>query len=107
MQERRQFPRIEKETIVFYDILAEEDVILDEGMGKTIDLSARGLHLALPRMAGPGDRLKLTVNLDESMLNLFATVIWSRLDGDLCMVGLTIDHFPAEYQEALEHLFGA
>ncbi len=106
MTERRQAPRFEKEAIVFYDILAEDDVILDEGLGKTIDLSAQGIHLALPRSAQPGDRLKLILNLKDQLIQLFATVVWVQPGSELCRVGLIIEHYPSDYTHALEQLFG-
>ena len=97
MIERRKFPRVPKQAIVSYDILSDEEVILDEAVGKTLDFSESGLHLELPHQANHGDRIKLDVNIDGDILTLFGTVAWASSNEDIFEVGLEITHFPEEY----------
>lgn len=104
MHERRKSPRIGKQTIVAYDLLDEEEIILDAGVGKTLDLSEKGLHLELPRNTRKGDRVKLTVNIDGSLIDLFAIVAWALPKDDHCEAGLMLEHYPEEYATYFESL---
>ncbi len=104
MIERRAFTRIDKKTLVSYDVLTDDYAVLDEGMARTTDISMSGLHMEIPRRLRVDDRLRLSLNIEEQMVTLVGTVVWVEFDDPYFQVGCQIESVPRNYVTILERL---
>lgn len=105
MKDRRRYRRIDKQTLVSYEILDQTERILDEGMARTSDMSLSGLNLELQREPNQGDLIRLTLNIDGKLVTLKGEVVWVVPGGDgLFEVGFRILQYPKEYSREIARL---
>lgn len=105
MKDKRRFPRIPKKALVSFEKLDDQRAILEEGMGRTRNLSLAGLNLELTGPAGPGDIFLLVLNVDGALVEVVGRVVWSEVEGDATQVGFEILKAPPEYGRQLDRLF--
>jgi len=105
MEDRRNFARIDHQHLVSYTQRDADDSKDDEGMAKTLNLSAEGLLLLFPSKVEADARLELELNLDGSIVKVVGHVVRSSPDPDkpeMFDVGIALDHVPGEFVETVE-----
>ncbi|MCB1044947.1 MAG: PilZ domain-containing protein [Acidobacteria bacterium] len=103
--ERRNFVRIDKKSLVSYTLLHPDKAELETGMGRSTDLSLKGLQLELPKDVSTDDLLSLTLSIDGSLISVSGRVAWVEHEEDHgTRVGLEILSVPAEYEQEIQKL---
>ena len=104
MDDRRSFARIDHQHLVSY---AQQDAAdgNDEGMAKTLNLSAHGLLMMFSHEIDTGAKLELELNLDGTIVKVSGKAIRSTPDATaagMFDVGIALDHVPEEFSGTVE-----
>ena len=108
MDNRRLFARVDHELLASYCHYDLNDVMDDEGMAKTLNMSVRGLLLLLPRSVDINSTLKVALNLEGSVIELVGQVMRCRLDPEadgMFDVGIELKYVPEHFAESVERYF--
>ena len=77
-------------------------------MGKSLNVSVRGLLLLMPRPVEVGALLQLALDLESEVVELFGEVVRCTPDPDdsgMFDVGIELSHVPAHFTESVERFF--
>jgi len=100
--ERRQAERRYALNFLDYEILSQKGEILGRGLARTLNVSETGLRLETGQFFDPGQRLRITLGLDNSLVQLNGRVINSQPENDdLCSCGVMF----LEFDEADRHIY--
>lgn len=80
--ERRKHPRIESLNLLSYFCLDENNLALDQGMGRTLNVSKGGILLETYNPIDPEHTMVLTIGLKDNMVDIKGKVVHSRTDED-------------------------
>lgn len=86
-KEKRQFPRKEVLSLVFYS--SPEEPIA--GIGRTLNLSKTGALIELVKKLKSSLTLELDIAIEETIYHLKGKVVWIKREGDKYLVGIAFD----------------
>jgi len=80
--ERRKHPRFESLNLLSYVCLDENNRALDQGMGRTLNVSKGGILLETYNPIDPEHTMVLTIGLKDNMVDIKGKIIYFRTDED-------------------------
>jgi len=80
--ERRKHQRFESLNLLSYTCLDENNRALDQGMGRTLNVSKGGILVEAYNPIDPAHTLVLTIGLKDNMVDIKGKVVHSRTDED-------------------------
>ena len=110
--ERRQAERRGALKFLDYEILSSQGEVTGRGLARTLNVSENGLRLETGQFFEPDQKLRLTLGLDNDLLQINGRVINSQPENDeLCSSGVMFLEFDdadrQTYQQHLEALKNA
>ena len=78
--ERRKHTRFESLNLLSYICLDENNRALDQGMGRTLNVSKGGILLETPNSVDPEHTMVLAIGLKDDMVDIKGKIIHSRTD---------------------------
>ena len=104
--ERRQAERRYALNFLDYEVISQDGKILGRGLARTLNVSENGLRLETGQFFDPGQRLRITLGLDNSLVQVNGRVINSQPENDeLCTSGVMFLEFDdADYRIYQSHL---
>jgi len=110
--ERRQAQRHTTLNLLEYDILSPEGTVEGMGMARTVNISGTGLLLETGQFFDSGQKLRITLGLNNTLVKLVGQVVHSEpVDDELCNTGVMFVEFSEEdrqvYQAYFENLHAA
>lgn len=107
--ERRKTERRYALNFLDYEILAETGEVVGRGLARTINVSEAGLRLKSSQFFDPGQRLRVTLSLENELIQITGKVVNSRPENDeLCSSGIMFlvfeDHDRNLYKKHYESL---
>lgn len=87
--ERRRAERRYALNFLDYEIISEADDVLGRGLARTLNVSETGLRLETGMFFDPGQRLRITLGLENDLVQINGRVINSQPENDdLCSSGV-------------------
>ena len=87
--ERRQAERRYALNFLDYEILSAAGEVLGRGLARTLNVSETGLRLETGQFFDPGQRLRITLGLDNDLVQINGRVVNSQPENDdLCTSGV-------------------
>ena len=80
--DNRKHPRFDSGNLLSYVCLDGNDKIVQQGMGKTIDVSEGGILLETHVSIDPDLTILLSIGFEDDMADIRGNVIYSRKRGD-------------------------
>ncbi len=110
--ERRQAERRYALNFLDYEVLSEASEVLGRGLARTLNVSETGLRLETGQFFEPGQRLRITLGLDNDLIQVNGRVVNSQPESDdLCSSGVMFIEFDETdrhtYQQHFEALKNA
>ncbi len=110
--ERRQAERRYALKFLDYEILSSQGEVTGRGLARTLNVSENGLRLETGQFFEPEQKLRLTLSLDNDLLQINGRVINSQPEDDeLCSSGVMFLEFDETdrqiYQQHLDALKSA
>jgi hypothetical protein len=100
--ERRQTERRYALNFLDYEILSDNGNVLGRGMARTLNVSETGLRLETSQFFEPGQKLRLTLGLDNDLVQVDGQVVNSQPENDdLCSSGVVF----MEFEQADRHTY--
>jgi len=99
-----------KDSLNFLDIehVAHEGEVLNQGMGRTLDVSAVGLKLETHIPLKPGEELRVAIGLDDDVVNLQGRIVHvSEVGSELYHAGVDFVDLDAQGQRVLNRYLEA
>ena len=106
--DQRRFER--KDTLNFLDIehVAREGEILNQGMGRTLDVSSVGLKLETYIPLKPGEMLRVSIGLEDDVVDLNGRIVHVSVeDNDVYHAGVEFVDLDSEGERALNRYLQA
>ncbi len=92
--ERRQTERRYALRFLDYEVLAESGEILGRGLARTLNVSETGLRLETGQFFEPEQKLRITLGLDNDLIQVNGRVVNSQPEtDDLCTSGVMFIEF--------------
>ena len=106
--ERRQTERRYALNFLDYEVLSDSGDVLGRGMARTLNVSETGLRLETSQFFEPGQRLRLTLSLDNDLVQVDGRVVNSQPENDdLCTSGFVFMEFEQADRHAYQKHFEA
>jgi hypothetical protein len=107
--ERRQMERRYALNFLDYEVLSDAGDVLGRGLARTLNVSETGLRLETSQFFEPGQKLRLTLSLDNDLVQVNGRVVNSQPENeDLCTSGVLFLEFDqsdrSTYQKHFEAL---
>jgi len=99
-----------KDTLNFLDIehVARKGEVLNQGMGRTLDVSSVGLKLETHIPLTPGETLQVAIGLDDDVVNLQGRIVHvAEVERDLYHAGVDFVDLDSEGQRVLNRYLEA
>ena len=74
-QERRQYPRIDSHNLV-YLVIKEADEVIQQGMGRTLNVSQAGIRLETNFVIKPSQKIWLTIGFMEDTVDIEGELVY-------------------------------
>ena len=92
--ERRQAERRYALNFLDYEVISDTDVVLGRGLARTLNVSESGLRLETSQFFEPGQQLRITLGLNNELVQINGRVINSQPEtDDLCSSGVMFLEF--------------
>ncbi len=102
MQERRKAERIDSLNLVHVTSLNAEGKVVHQGIGRTINVSEKGILLETHFEIDPHDRQTVSIGLEEDIVEIHGPVIHlQRLEDGIFQVGMGFEDLDAATLETL------
>jgi hypothetical protein len=106
--ERRRAERRYAMNFLDYEIVSPLGETLGRGLARTLNVSATGLLLETGRCFEPGQLLRITLGLENALVQLIGRVAHSQpLDDELCTTGVQFVEFNPSEQKTYQRYFEA
>ncbi len=110
--ERRQAERRYALNFLDYEVLSATGEVLGRGLARTLNVSENGLRLETGQFFEPGQQLRITLGLDNDLIQVNGQVVSSQPEtDDLCTSGVMFIEFDETdrrtYQKHFETLKNA
>lgn len=100
--DNRKHRRFDSGNLLSYVCLDEKDKVVQQGMGKTIDVSEGGILLETHVSINPDYTILLSIGFEDDMADIKGSVIYSRKRGDgMIESGIKFRHVTSECQSIL------
>ena len=100
--DNRKYKRFDSGNLLSYVCLDEHNKIIQQGMGKTIDVSEGGILLETHVAINPDYTILLSIGLEDEMADIKGSVIYSRKRGDgMIESGIKFKNIEGECQSIL------
>ncbi len=80
-KERRKHKRVKTVTLLSYECIDENNILIERGMGRILDISQGGLHLETPNLIDSEKILLSTNDIKEDLVDVEGKVIYSERTG--------------------------
>lgn len=103
--ERRQAERRYALRFLDYQVISASGEVNGRGLARTLNVSEAGLRLETGQFFEPGQHLRITLGLDNDLVQVDGTVVNSQPENDdLCSSGVLFLEFdPADHQTYQRH----
>lgn len=103
--ERRKSERRYALNFLDFEILAATGEVIGRGLARTLNVSEAGLRLETSQFFDPGQQLRITLGLDNDLVQVTGRVVNCQPEGDdLCTSGVLFVEFdPADRQTYQSH----
>ena len=92
--ERRQTERRYALNFLDYEVISDTGDVLGRGLARTLNVSEAGLRLEACQFFEPGQKLRLTLGLDNELIQIIGRVVNSQPENeDLCTSGVMFLEF--------------
>jgi len=106
--ERRKAERRYALNFLDYEILGDSGEVTGRGLARTLNVSKDGLRLETGQFFEPGQRLRITLGLDNDLIQVTGRVIHSQPESDeLCSSGILFIGFDGQDRETYQKHFEA
>jgi hypothetical protein len=106
--ERRQAERRYALNFLDYEILSADGKVTGRGLARTLNVSEAGLRLETGQFFDPGQQLRITLGMENDLLQLTGKVVNSQPEGDdLCTSGVMFVEFDESDQKIFKKHFDA
>lgn len=106
--ERRQAERRYALNFLDYEVISEANEVLGRGLARTLNVSETGLRLETGQFFEPGQRLRITLGLDNDLIQVNGRVVNSQPEtDDLCTSGVMFVEFEEEDRRTYQAHFEA
>lgn len=106
--ERRQAERRYALNFLDYEILSEQGELLGRGLARTLDVSEMGLRLETGQFFEPGQKLRITLGLQNDIVRLVGQVVNSLPENnELCRSGILFLEISQEERRTYQKHFDA
>jgi hypothetical protein len=106
--ERRQAERRYALNFLDYEILADAGEVIGRGLARTLNVSESGLRLETGQFFEPGQQLRITLGLDNDLVQINGRVVNSQPEGDdLCTSGVMFLEFDEADRRTYQKHFDA
>ena len=103
IEEKRECSRIEAINLLNYVYLDEDGDETLQGMGRTLDVSERGIRLETHHQIEKGQMVSLTIGLEENMVDIVGKVVYSRRERpDVYVAGIEFSGMEVSARETLK-----
>jgi hypothetical protein len=108
MFERRRAERRYALKFLDYEVISENNEVAGRGLARTLNVSETGLRLETGQFFDPGQILRITLGLDNDLVQINGRVVNSQPEGDdLCTSGVMFLEFDEKERETYEKHFEA
>ena len=98
--ERRKTVRRYALNFLDYEILHDSDGVIGRGLARTLNISDDGLRLETGQFFEPGQRLRITLGLENNLVQVTGRVINSQPENDeICSSGILFLEFEGRDRE--------
>ena len=106
--ERRRAERRYALKFLDYEIIAETGEVTGRGLARTLNVSEEGLRLETGQFFDPGQQLRITLGLDNDLVQIDGKVVNSQPETDeLCTSGVMFLEFNEEDRKTYQKHFEA
>ena len=106
--ERRRAERRYALKFLDYEIIAETGEVTGRGLARTLNVSEEGLRLETGQFFDPGQQLRITLGLDNDLVQVDGKVVNSQPETDeLCTSGVMFLEFNEEDRKTYQKHFEA
>ncbi len=106
--ERRRAERRYALNFLDYEVLSEAGEILGRGLARTLNVSEAGLRLETAQFFDPGQQLRITLGLDNDLIQIDGRVVNSQPESDeLCTSGVMFVEFSEADRRTYQKHFNA
>lgn len=106
--ERRQAERRYALNFLDYEIISQDGEVLGRGLARTLNVSETGLRLETGQFFEPGQQLRITLGLDNDLIQVNGRVVNSQPEtDDLCSSGVMFIEFDEADQRTYQKHFSA
>ena len=75
--EKRRCPRIQALNLISYSCIGENENIVSQGMGRTLNISEEGILLETYVSIDPKHSIALSIGLEDELINIKGKIIYS------------------------------
>ena len=106
--ERRQAERRYALNFLDYEVLSAANEVLGRGLARTLNVSETGLRLETGQFFEPGQQLRITLGLDNDLIQVNGRVVNSQPEtDDLCTSGIMFIEFDEADRRTYQQHFEA
>ena len=106
--ERRQAERRYALNFLDFEVISVDGEVLDRGLARTLNVSESGLRLETSRLFAAGQRLRITLSLDNDLIQVDGRVVSSQAGSDdLCTSGFMFLEFDETDRQTYQKHFDA
>ncbi len=106
--ERRQAERRYALNFLDYEILSADGKVTGRGLARTLNVSEAGLRLETGQFFDPGQQLRITLGMENDLVQLTGKVVNSQPeDDDLCTSGVMFVEFDESDQKTFQKHYDA
>lgn len=106
--ERRQAERRYALNFLDYEVLSDAGEVLGRGLARTLNVSESGLRLETGQFFEPGQQLRITLGLDNDLIQVDGRVVNSQPETDeLCSSGIMFIEFSEADRSTYQKHFNA
>lgn len=104
--ERRRAERRYAMNFLDYEIVSPAGEIIGRGLARTLNVSASGLLLETGQFFEPGQFLRITLGLENELVQVTGQIAHSRpVDDNLCSTGVQFIEFAEAERRIFQHYF--
>lgn len=108
VEERRKHQRSDTQNLLYYLCLDEDCENVQQGMGKTLNVSLDGILLETHVAIDPNHVISLSIGLGEDTVDIGGTVVHSaHKESGMYHTGIAFQNLDAEARQALETFIAA
>lgn len=106
--ERRQAERRYALNFLDYEVLSDSGEVLGRGLARTLNVSESGLRLETGQFFDPGQQLRITLGLDNDLVQVDGRIVNSQPETDeLCTSGVMFIEFSKKDRQTYQKHFKA